>query len=59
MESVLSCDILYPRPHIFAVLNAKRYHVGRMDDLVDWGRYREQDWRKVDEEGLTRYPRGR
>jgi len=60
MDSVFACDILKQKtgPHIFAVLNGKRYHVG-MDDLFGWGRHHEQDWRKVDEAEIRKYPRGR
>jgi hypothetical protein len=59
MESVLTCRILFFKPHIFALLDGRRYHIGNIDDLVDWGRLDEDLWDKVDEEELRRYPRGR
>jgi hypothetical protein len=60
MESVLACPILHFDPHYWAVLNGRRYHVGSVDDLIDWGRNHPEDWTKVESEAdVTQYPRGR
>lgn len=59
MDSVLSRKPKFADPHIFAVLNAKRYHAS-IDDVVDWGYPTESDWERVTFEELRRdYPRGR
>lgn len=58
MDSVISHKPLYAAPHIFVVLNGKRYHAS-VDDLVDWGFPTQNYWQKVGFEDITKYPRGR
>lgn len=58
MDSVLSRKPLFLKPHVFVVLNRKRYHV-TIDDLVDWGWPDEKDWQPVNLEDIRKYPSGR
>lgn len=58
MDSVLEGRLRQSGPHIFILLNGKRYWVG-MDYLLDWGRQHERDWEPITEEELRRYARGR
>ena len=58
MDSVLEGRLLKSGPHIFILLNGKRYWVG-MDDLLDWRRQHKKDWEPITEEELRRYQRGR
>ncbi len=58
IESVLSCKLLKWRIHFFAVLNARKYHIGSASYLADWNR-RKDEMQSCDDQEIRKYPIGR